>query len=438
MQGIIQLLHDYSYLTIFIALLIELICVPIPNEALLSYVGILSFHGKMNLWLSLLSAGSGGVIGATISYWIGYKLGVPFFQRFGRYMHMGPERLARISQWYRKYGKVLLIFSFFIPGIRHIASIISGVIRLPFRSFCLFAYLGVFFWTSTFISLGFVLGPQWDKYQGDLKKWLVLASIVLGIILLCSILIKKNKVYIKESLLLLFQAVFKRYKSFLKIKLFLFIILAAFISLATLMAGMIQDFIGNEFHSFDTISRAIILFLFDNRWQTVLQSISALASWKVLGAGVILTAITIFITNRDRWLELLFLGLSLTGGILFTYGVRWLLHFMLAGYYVSGDFPNGQSMKALIILGYFVMMLVRHQKNYLIVTIEWFLFLFVLLIYAVSGVRILHIQPSDLFAGYVFGAVWVSGIMLALELFRFLGIVKKSEQRIVLSRLCKK
>ncbi|SFG15889.1 VTT domain-containing protein [Sporolactobacillus nakayamae] len=425
MSVLSQLLNEYGYLTLFCALMLELICIPIPNEALLSYVGILSFHGKMNLILSLLSAGSGGILGATLSYWIGYTLGVPFFRKFGSYIHMGPEKMERISKWYGKYGKVLLVFSFFIPGIRHIASIISGVIRLPFRSFCLFAYSGVFLWTGTFLSLGYVLGPQWDKYQGEIQKWLVLASIFFGIVLLCSLVIKANRRYIKESLFLLFQATFKRYRSFLKIKLFIFLILAAFISFITLMVGMIQNFISNEFTPFDKISRAVISFVADSRLWSTMQHISALSSWTVLSIILIFTIGTILVNNRDKWLELLFLGLTLTGGFLFSNGVRWLFRFMLTGSYTSADFPNERSMMVLIIIGYFLMMLVRHQKNYLISMIELVVLLFILLAYSVSAVSIFRITPSDLLAGYVFGAVWVSGLMLTLELFRFLSLIKK-------------
>jgi membrane protein DedA with SNARE-associated domain len=406
--------------------MLELICIPIPNEALLSYVGILSFHGQMNLVLSLCTAGVGGILGATVSYWIGYKLGVPFFRKYGRYMHMGPEKMDHISRWYQKYGKVLLIFSFFIPGIRHIASIISGVIRLPFRSFCIFAYIGVFLWTGTFISLGYVLGPEWDKYQVEIKKWLVLASLLLGIVFLCYIVIRTNRRYIKESLLLLFQAIFKRYKSFLKIKLFIFLILAAFISLITLMAGMIQDFVSNEFVPFDRVSRRIVSFIVDNRWQSTLQHVYGLASWTALSVIIVLTAITILFNNRDKWLELLFLGLTLSGGFIFANGVRWIFHFMLTGSYKSADFPNEQSMMMLILFGYFLMMLVRHQKKYMTSIIELFLFLLVLLAYTASAISAFRITPSDLVAGYVFGAVWVSGLILSLELFRFLALIKKN------------
>ncbi|MFX3617664.1 MAG: VTT domain-containing protein [Sporolactobacillus sp.] len=425
MSGFINLINEYSYLTLFLALMLELICIPIPNEALMSYVGLLSFHGKMNLILSLLTAGAGGVLGVTISYWIGYKLGAPFFRKFGRYIHMGPEKMDRVSKWYGKYGKILLIFSYFIPGIRHIASLISGVIRLPFRSFSVFSYIGVFLWTGTFISLGYILGPQWDKYQGEIKKWLVLASLVMGLVLICYLVIKANRPFIRESLTLLFQWSFKRYKSFLKIKLIILLALILFISLSVLMIGMIQDFISNDFSSFNTVSRSIIFFLFNIHWQPIMNDFYSMASPITLSLISIFTLITILINNINKWLESLFFVVTLIGGFLFTVGVRWIFRFMFSGWSISTDFPNGQSMIFIIVCGFFLVMLIRHQKNYFFSTITFFLFAFFLLAFFISRIYVVHSNPSDLLAGYVFGAVWASGMILSLELFRFLSQIKK-------------
>ncbi|WKB37064.1 DedA family protein [Terrilactibacillus sp. S3-3] len=319
----------------------------------MSYVGILSFQGKMNLVLAILSAGTGGIIGATISYWIGYKLGVPFFHKYGHYIHMGPEKMEKVSKWYEKYGKVLLIFSFFVPGIRHIASIISGVISLPFRSFCIFAYIGVFLWVGAFTSLGYILGPEWDKYQGEIKKWLVLASLLIALGVICYFVIKTNKNYIKQSLLLLFQSVFKKYKSFLRIKFFILLIFIVFVSLFTLMVGMVQDFIGNDFEQFNAISRIIVFTLFSGQWQPFMHNFYLFSSWPVLEGIFLYTIVIIFYNNTNKWLELLFYLLTLTGNVLFAKGIRWLFHFMLSGKNISMDFPNETAMILIAFYGFF-------------------------------------------------------------------------------------
>ncbi|TGA99394.1 hypothetical protein E4665_03425 [Sporolactobacillus shoreae] len=426
MSGLVHLLNNYGYITVFLSLMLELILIPIPNEALLSYVGILSFHGKMNLVFSLLSAGAGGMVGVTVSYWIGYKLGAPFFRKFGHYIHMGPEKMERLSKWYGRYGKVLLIFSYFVPGIRHVASIISGVIRLPFRSFALFSYIGVFLWTGTFISLGYLLGPEWDKYQGIIKRWLVVASIIIGIFVLGYIIFKANRQYIKESALLLFQAVFKRYKSFVRIKVYIFLVLVSFVSLFTLMIGMVQDFISDEFDSFDTVSRTIISSLFNSNWRELMNAFLMFSSWIPCAVVSLVTVAVILMNHTNKWLEMLFFAITLSGSFLFSGVVHWLFRFLLSGKYISPDFPYEPSFILIVFYGFFLLMLIRHQKNYLFGALLFCLFLVFLLTYAVCGIYVGNVNPSDLMAGYVFGAVWLSGMILSLELFRLVSLSKEN------------
>jgi membrane protein DedA with SNARE-associated domain len=404
--------------------MLELIIVPIPNEALMSYVGVLCFQGKMNIYLSIIFAGLGGISGVTISYWIGYKLGAPFFRKFGHYIHLGPEKLEKMSKWYEKYGKGLLLVSFFVPGVRHIASIISGVIKLPFRSFSFFAYIGVFLWVGTFISLGNVLGPKWDQYQGEIKKWLVLASIVIGFFAIIYFVIKANKEYIKESLLLLYQAAFKKFRSFLKIKFIILFILILFVSFFTLMIGMIQDLISNEFGHFNIITKTIVFSLFNEQWKWLIDAIFHLSSWTVLGLVSLGTVIIILINKTNKWLELIFFASTSVGTFLFSKGIRWLFQFMLNSHNISPDFPNENSMLVLSVYGLFFIMFIRHKKRILLSAVMFVLFLLLLLAYFLSGIYLHHLNPSDLVAGYLFSAVWVTGMVFSLEMFRLLSIIK--------------
>lgn len=430
MSGIMNLLNVYGYPTLFFALMLELIFIPIPNEALMSYVGILSFHGKMNYLLSVLTAWGGGIVGVSISYWLGYKLGAPFFRKYGKYIHMGPDKMDKVTHWYTKYGKVLLVFCYFVPGVRHVASIISGVIRLPFRSFALFSYIGVFLWTGTFISLGYVLGPQWDKYQGQIKKWLVLAMIIIALGVVCYLVLKANWPFIKESARLIFESFFKRYKSFLRIKLILILLLAAFVTLFTLMIGMIQDFVSNDAGTFNEVTRSIVYFFFNDNWKSPLGDIFRLSSWPMLGAVALLTMATILLNRENQWLELLFYGLSIAGGFLFSLGIRWLFHFMLGSRVISTDFPDQRAFLITLFWGLLLMALIRHQHNYILMTMLFGVFLVLLLAFGVSGIYLSGLNPNDLLAGNVFGAAWGSGMILLLELFRFLSLIKKSEQAV--------
>jgi hypothetical protein len=74
------------------------------------------------------------------------------------------------------------------------------------------------------------------------------------------------------------------------------------------------------------------------------------------------------------------------------------------------------------------MALIRHQHNYLLMAILFSVFIMLLLAFGASGIYLSGLNPNDLLAGYVFGAVWGSGMILLLELFRFLSLIKHNEQ----------
>jgi undecaprenyl-diphosphatase len=52
---------------------------------------------------------------------------------------------------------------YFIPGVRHLTGYVAGASELTFSNFALFAYTGAFCWAAVFITLGYVLGEQWNQ-----------------------------------------------------------------------------------------------------------------------------------------------------------------------------------------------------------------------------------------------------------------------------------
>lgn len=77
----------------------------------------------------------------------------------------------------------MLIVAYFIPGIRHITGYFSGMTKVSYKKFAVSAYLGAFIWTTTFISLGRVLGANWNKYN-EISKWYLLIAVLIAILLI--------------------------------------------------------------------------------------------------------------------------------------------------------------------------------------------------------------------------------------------------------------
>ena len=74
-----------------------------------------------------------------------------------------------ISRWFERYGYGLLIVVYFIPGIRHVTGYFSGITKMPYKKFAINSYLGALIWSITFISLGKVLGDNYDKFNNNMN-----------------------------------------------------------------------------------------------------------------------------------------------------------------------------------------------------------------------------------------------------------------------------
>ena len=87
-------------------------------------------------------------------------------------------------------------------------------------------------------------------------------------------------------------------------------------------------------------------------------------------------------------------------------------------------FPSEQSLIAITFFGFVTFLLIRHVKNkWIHSTIPWAVVLLALMV-GVSRVYLGVQFPSDVFAGYVFGGVWLSLNIVLLEIFRHLKLLK--------------
>lgn len=160
-----QLISQYGYFGIFIFLAVGIIGLPLPDEMLMTFVGYTIYQGKMWFPLAFISAFLGAVTGITVSYFLGAKLGLPFLKKYGGKLHITDSKIQRTQKLFERYGSILIIVGYFIPGVRHITGYVAGISNIGIRKFALFAYMGAFIWSLSFISLGRELGENWFLVQ---------------------------------------------------------------------------------------------------------------------------------------------------------------------------------------------------------------------------------------------------------------------------------
>jgi membrane protein DedA with SNARE-associated domain len=424
LESITSYLDQYGYIVLFVALLLEMIALPVPGEILMSYTGYLVYQNHLNWFLAIFAAGFGTSMGMTISYWIGSILGGPFIKKYGSLVHLGPKQMARTSSWFNKYGNKVLIIAYFIPGIRHITGYFSGLTRVNFRSYAIYAYAGAFFWAGTFISIGKLLGPKWDQFHNSAIKYLVIGIVIIALGVAVIYAYRKYSLEIKGIAYALVLWVFSIFKTRIRTEFVIVGTAIATLGFAVLMIKMIQFFLGNEFQDFNGVVNVFIPLLFNKQWSWMMDLFLQLGTKKALMTVIILTIMWILWKGKDKTHEVLTLFILTMGGELYEVTLRTVFnqvevnHFSTLDYVAS--FPSDGSIMILVVYGFAVYMLVRHSERVWIHTLTDVLLIVCLLLIGASHVFFGLQQPSDIAGGFSFGGVWLGLNILLLEMFRLL------------------
>jgi membrane protein DedA with SNARE-associated domain len=153
----------FGYLGVFSLLALGIVGLPFPDETLLTFVGYMVFKGRLHALPAALSVFSGAACGITLSYFLGRGFGGYVVPRWHSFLHIEPDRLQRVQQWFHRRGRWALVFGYYIPGVRHLTAYVAGTSGLTYGSFALFAYLGALCWSLPFMALGYFLGDRWDQ-----------------------------------------------------------------------------------------------------------------------------------------------------------------------------------------------------------------------------------------------------------------------------------
>jgi membrane protein DedA with SNARE-associated domain len=167
----------YGAAALFVLLLLGVFGLPVPDETLLTFAGVLVRQGHLRLVPTLLAATLGSIAGITLSYAVGRRFGLGFVDRFGRWMHVTRADLARVEAWFEHSGRWLLTFGYFIPAVRHFTALVAGSSGLPAPVFARYAYSGAAIWAATFITLGWFVGPEWETALAAAHRHLTILAI---------------------------------------------------------------------------------------------------------------------------------------------------------------------------------------------------------------------------------------------------------------------
>lgn len=155
----------------------------LPGDSLLVTAGVFAATGKLSLWhvIGLLSVAA--IVGDTVGYWFGRRVGQALFTR-PRSLLFNPDHLRRAHDFYEKHGGKTIIIARFMPIIRTFAPIVAGMGQMNYRRFVSFNVVGGILWVISMTGIGYFLGqiPGVREHIEIVIVVVVFLSILPGII----------------------------------------------------------------------------------------------------------------------------------------------------------------------------------------------------------------------------------------------------------------
>jgi membrane protein DedA with SNARE-associated domain len=168
-------LGEYGYQAVFVLMVLESACIPIPSEVTMVFGGFLASRGELDFfWVAMIGT-IANVVGSWIAYGVGYWGGRPLVERWGRYVFLRKHELDRAHDWFERRGELVVFVSRLLPVVRTFISLPAGVARMNFWKFTLYTFLGCLPWTFALTWAGYVLGNNWETVlrYGEPITWVV-------------------------------------------------------------------------------------------------------------------------------------------------------------------------------------------------------------------------------------------------------------------------
>jgi membrane protein DedA with SNARE-associated domain len=182
--------RDGGLPAIFLLMLAESACIPIPSEATMLFAGFaVAAPGASTAHhhLTLVGIVIAGVLGNLVGSWIAYGVGrggrLELVERHGRWLHLKPSHIAWADRWFARYGAPVIFFSRMLPIIRTFISLPAGVAKMPFWRFTILTLAGIVPWVLGLALAGEAVGGEWTSVRKgfDYVDYAVVALVVIGI-----------------------------------------------------------------------------------------------------------------------------------------------------------------------------------------------------------------------------------------------------------------
>jgi len=169
MAHLLDLLRDflahYGYWAVAATLLLENAGLPLPGETVLLLASFSAYSHQLTLAYVILVAIAAATLGDNIGFAIGHFGGRPLLSRYIKTFRISHAAILRAEHLFERYGAATVFFARFIAGLRIVAGPLAGVLRMHWKRFAIFNFLGATVWVIVISTVGYFFGRHWSAVE---------------------------------------------------------------------------------------------------------------------------------------------------------------------------------------------------------------------------------------------------------------------------------
>ncbi|MEG0833179.1 MAG: DedA family protein [Oscillospiraceae bacterium] len=199
-EMLIEFINNFGYFGILLLIWIENIFPPIPSEVVLIFGGFITTYTDMNVWLVIIFATAGSMLGAAALYGLGRALNKDrlkklFEGRVGKILRLKPQDADKAFSWFERYEYKAVFICRCVPIVRSLISIPAGISKMKPLPFFSLTLAGSAIWNTVLVWVGKIAGNAWEETLQYFSWYSKAAIVLLGIaaIVVAFIVYKKIK-----------------------------------------------------------------------------------------------------------------------------------------------------------------------------------------------------------------------------------------------------
>ncbi|MBU0961111.1 MAG: LssY C-terminal domain-containing protein [Proteobacteria bacterium] len=427
----------------------------LPGSTIILFLGALSARGYLDpgdlIWFSVL----GAILGDNVNYYLGRKYGSKWLK--GGFWLLKGDHIEKAEYFMDTHGAKSIFLGRFIPSVKEIVPFIAGSLRMNPKIFMFWNILGAAGWGFVWVLAGYIfaqslnLAELWLSRAGLLfafflifggflyfLKWLILSKGKLFWNIFISICQSLKEGLTKNEHVLLWMQRHPRGISFLQARfdrtlfsgLTLSIMTLAFIYVLILFAGIMEDLITSDpIIAADTRIASLFVVLRTDFLTTVFSWITLLGKSQVILVFIFISIALLWLWQKKNYIFPLFLAVS--GSEAFTYLGKVAFHRPRPELSVyaehSFSFPSGHATIAVAFYGFVCYLLMRFSQSWQRKVNLFFATILLILSIGFSRIYLGVHYISDVWSGFLVGAMW---LLIAVSFSEWFRMKRRSDQSI--------